>query len=253
MASKLHQFKTSKVLNLSHISKSFDGHQALDDVSIHVRRGTVFGLLGPNGAGKTTLIRIANQILLPDSGSVLFDGHPISSADITHIGYLPEERGLYRRMRVGEQLIYLSQLKGMSKSDAKTAIAQWLERFGMSDWCDRKVMELSKGMQQKVQFVAAVVHRPDLLILDEPFSGFDPVNAALMKEEVLRLRSEGTTIVISSHNMASVESMCDEVALIHHARLAFCGAVADVKAAYGDKDLNEIFIDLVNFSKELKR
>lgn len=197
------------------VDKVFATTQALTDVSISVKEQSIFGLLGPNGAGKTTLIRIINQITAPDRGEIFLDGRKMTRADIKHIGYLPEERGLYKKMKVGEQAIYLAQLKGLSRSDASKNLKKWFEKFDIMAWWNKKVEELSKGMQQKVQFVTTVVHRPKLLIFDEPFSGFDPINANLLKEEILNLRDEGATIIFSTHNMGSVEELCDNIALIN--------------------------------------
>ena len=221
-------------LQVNHVSKRFTNHLALDDVSIEVPRGQVFGLLGPNGAGKTTLIRIITRITSPDGGELVFDGRPFQSDDIFNIGYLPEERGLYKKMKVGEQAIYLARLKGLSHLEAKHRLMEWFERLDIMPWWDRKLEELSKGMQQKVQFVITVLHKPQLLIFDEPFSGFDPVNAELLKNEILRLRDEGHTIIYSTHNMASVEDVCDNIALIDHGRVVLQGQVNDVKRQFAD-------------------
>ena len=221
-------------LQVNHVTKSFTNHLALDDVSIQVPRGHVFGLLGPNGAGKTTLIRIINRITAPDSGEVIFNGHPMSPEDVSNIGYLPEERGLYKKMKVGEQAIYLARLKGLSHLEAKHRLIEWFERLDIMPWWDKKLEELSKGMQQKVQFVITVLHKPQLLIFDEPFSGFDPVNAELLKSEILKLRDEGHTIIYSTHNMASVEDVCDNIALIDHSRVVLQGPVTDVKRQFAD-------------------
>lgn len=221
-------------LQVNHVTKSFTNHLALDDVSIQVPRGQVFGLLGPNGAGKTTLIRIINRITAPDSGEVIFNGHPMSPEDVSNIGYLPEERGLYKKMKVGEQAIYLARLKGLSHLEAKHRLIEWFERLDIMPWWDKKLEELSKGMQQKVQFVITVLHKPQLLIFDEPFSGFDPVNAELLKSEILKLRDEGHTIIYSTHNMASVEDVCDNIALIDHSRVVLQGPVTDVKRQFAD-------------------
>lgn len=221
-------------LKAEHIVKRFAAHTALDDVSISVEQGKVFGLLGPNGAGKTTLIRIINRITAPDSGEVWFDGHKFQADDVRKIGYLPEERGLYKKMGVGEQAMYLARLKGMSKTDAKAELTKWFEKFDIMPWWHKKLEELSKGMQQKVQFVTTVVHRPPLLIFDEPFSGFDPVNAELLKKEILQLRDEGHTIIYSTHNMASVEDVCDDIALINQSRVVMAGSVQDVKRQFAD-------------------
>ena len=201
-------------------------------MSINVRRGRVFGLLGPNGAGKTTLIRIINRITMADSGSVTFDGHPLAADDIYNIGYLPEERGLYKKMKVGEQAIYLARLKGLDRRTAVERLRRWFDKFDINPWWDKKVEELSKGMQQKVQFVTTVLHEPQLLIFDEPFSGFDPVNTELLKREILALKEKGHTIVFSTHNMSSVEEICDDFALINHSRVVLDGTVADVRRQF---------------------
>lgn len=204
----------------------------MEEVSIQVPKGQVFGLLGPNGAGKTTLIRIINRITAPDAGEVWFDGHLSQPQDIYSIGYLPEERGLYKKMKVGEQAVYLAQLKGLSRQEAKKRLTDWFERFDIMPWWNKKLEELSKGMQQKVQFVITVLHRPPLLIFDEPFSGFDPVNAELLKREILKLKEEGHTIIFSTHNMASVEEICDHIALINHSKVVLQGAVKDIRSQY---------------------
>ena len=238
------------MLHIDHITKHYGDFLALDDISLHVRPGTLFGLLGPNGAGKSTLIRIVNHIIAPDSGSLLFEGHPMRQDDVMHIGYLPEERGLYKKMRVGEQAIYLAQLKGLSKEEAASRLHQWFERLEIDNWWNRRVEELSKGMQQKVQFVVTVLHEPRLLILDEPFSGFDPVNQDLLKREILRLKEQGTTVIISTHNMPSAEELCDDIALINNARVVLHGPLSDIKAAHASAPLDRIFIDTVNGSKK---
>lgn len=236
------------MLVIDNITKTFGSYCALDGVSLHVRRGTIFGLLGPNGAGKTTLIRIINHILRPDSGWLTFDGHPMTDADVMQIGYMPEERGLYKKMRVGEQAVYLAQLKGLDKAAAVERLHQWFDRLEISDWWNRPVEELSKGMQQKVQFVVTVLHQPKLLIFDEPFSGFDPVNADILKREILRLKSQGSTIIFSTHNMPSAQELCDDIALINHSHLVLSGSLADIKAAHPGQDLDRIFIDTVKHS-----
>ena len=233
------------MLQINDIIKTYGSFRALDGVSLHVRRGTVFGLLGPNGAGKTTLIRIINHIIAPDSGTLLFDGHTMTDNDVMQIGYLPEERGLYKKMRVGEQAIYLARLKGLDKATAQQRLNLWFSRLDIGDWWNRPVEELSKGMQQKVQFVVTMLHNPQLLILDEPFSGFDPVNADMLKREILRLKEEGTTIIFSTHNMPSAEELCDDIALINHARVVLSGSLADIKANNPGKGLDRIFIDTV--------
>ena len=216
-------------LTAENIVKRFGTHTALDGVRISVPRGRVFGLLGPNGAGKTTLIRIINRITVPDSGTITFDGHPFGADDVQRIGYLPEERGLYKKMKVGEQAVYLASLRGLSAREAKARLKAWFEKFGIESWWNKKLEELSKGMQQKVQFIITAVHEPDLLILDEPFSGFDPVNAELLKKEILALRDKGATIIFSTHNMASVEEVCDDIALIHKSHVVLQGQVTQIK------------------------
>ena len=214
------------------VEKQFSGHKALDKVSIQVPKGKIFGLLGPNGAGKTTLIRIINRITAPDSGKVYIDGHLSREEDIYNIGYLPEERGLYKKMKVGEQAIYLAQLKGMDKLAAKTRLKEWFEKFDITPWWDKRLEELSKGMQQKIQFIITVLHKPQLLIFDEPFSGFDPVNAELLKKEILLLKEQGHTIIFSTHNMASVEEICDNIALINHSQVVLQGNVHDIRTQH---------------------
>ena len=221
------------IIQASNICKRFTNHVALDDVSISIPRGKVYGLLGPNGAGKTTMIRIINHIPAPDSGSVIFDGHPLTAADVAEIGYLPEERGLYKKMRVGEQAMFFARLKGLSKADAARSLREWFERFEIMDWWNRKVEELSKGMAQKVQFIVTVLHRPKLLIFDEPFSGFDPINANLLKNEILRLRDEGATVVFSTHNMESVEELCENITLINRSHNILSGNVAEIRERMG--------------------
>lgn len=230
------------ILTAEHIVKDFEKHRALDDVSISVPRGKVYGLLGPNGAGKTTLIRIINHITAPDSGQVIFDGHPLSAADVARIGYLPEERGLYKKMKVGEQALFFARLKGMSKKEAEARLRQWFEHLDIAQWWDKKVEELSKGMAQKVQFIVTVLHEPELLIFDEPFSGFDPINAGILKDEMLRLRDKGTTIIFSTHNMASVEELCDEISLINRSRNILSGNVSDLREQFSDNAYEVRFI-----------
>ncbi len=229
------------IIQIQHVSKSFGEKVALSDVSLDIPEGKIFGLLGPNGAGKTTLIRIINRITIPNGGVVLFNGNPISDEDVVKIGYLPEERGLYRKMKVGEQALYLAQLKGMTNRDATKELKKWFQRFGIEDWWYKKVEELSKGMAQKVQFITTVVHKPSLMILDEPFSGFDPVNAELIREEILRLKDEGATIILSTHNMESVEELCDEIALINHSRLVITGNVDEIRHKYGNNNIELIY------------
>lgn len=222
------------MLEVRNVTKRYSAHLALDRVSLHVPKGQIFGLLGPNGAGKTTLIRIINRITAPDSGEVFFDGHLSRPEDVARIGYLPEERGLYKKMKVGDEALYLAQLKGLSAREARTRLQEWFERFDILSWWNRRVEELSKGMQQKLQFIITVVHRPDLLIFDEPFSGFDPVNAELLKQEILALKEQGHTIIFSTHNMASVEELCDHIALINHAQVVLSGSVRDVREQFKD-------------------
>lgn len=212
--------------------KRFEGHTALDGVNIDVQPGRVFGLLGPNGAGKSTLIRIINRITMPDEGEVLLGGRLMRDDDVTHIGYLPEERGLYKKMKVGEQAVYLARLKGLDRRTAEERLHRWFDKFDINPWWNRKLEELSKGMQQKVQFVITVLHEPDLLIFDEPFSGFDPVNAELLKREILELRDKGHTIIFSTHNMSSVEEVCDDIALINNSRVVLHGDVSDVRGRF---------------------
>lgn len=213
----------------------------MDNLSIDIPQGKIFGLLGPNGAGKTTLIRIINRITIPNSGEVLFDGRPITQSDVEKIGYLPEERGLYRKMEVGDQAMYLAQLKGMSAAEARKELKQWFIRFGIQDWWKKKVEELSKGMAQKLQFITTVVHKPSLMILDEPFSGFDPVNAELIRQEILRLNAEGATIILSTHNMESVEELCDSIALINKSRLVVTGKVDEIRRRHGNNNIELIY------------
>lgn len=222
------------MLEVRNVTKRYSAHLALDRVSLRVPKGQIFGLLGPNGAGKTTLIRIINRITAPDSGEVFFDGHLSRPEDVARIGYLPEERGLYKKMKVGDEALYLAQLKGLSAREARTRLLEWFERFDILSWWNRRVEELSKGMQQKLQFIITVVHRPDLLIFDEPFSGFDPVNAELLKQEILALKEQGHTIIFSTHNMASVEELCDHIALINHAEVVLSGSVRDVREQFKD-------------------
>ncbi len=221
------------LLTAEHVSKRYANHTALDDVSLTIPEGSVYGLLGPNGAGKTTLIRIINRITAPDSGRVLFDGHEIAPEDIYRIGYLPEERGLYKKMKVGEQALFFARLKGLSRRDATARLKVWFEKFGIQNWWDKKVEELSKGMAQKVQFIVTVLHEPRLLIFDEPFSGFDPINANLLKEEILALRDKGSTVIFSTHNMSSVEEICDHITLINKSKNILSGRVDEIRRRHG--------------------
>lgn len=220
------------LLEINHVTKDYANHRALDNVSIQIPKGKIFGLLGPNGAGKTSLIRIINQITAPDSGEIRFNGELLGAQHIAHIGYLPEERGLYKKMKIGDQMLYLAQLKGLSKKEALHRIHDWCERLDISSWLDKKIEDLSKGMQQKVQFVATVIHQPQLIILDEPFSGFDPVNANIIKEQILRLNKEGATIIFSTHRMETVEELCDNIALINRSKKILDGAVHAIKKEY---------------------
>ena len=219
-------------IEVKNVSKQYSGHVALNNVSLEVPEVSIYGLLGPNGAGKTSLIRIINRITHADSGEVLMNGKVMTDADITKIGYLPEERGLYKKMKVGEQIVYLARLHGMTKQDAKLKMKEWLERFELTEWENKKLEALSKGMAQKVQFIATVIHRPPLLIFDEPFSGFDPVNAEILKKEIIRLKDEGSVVLFSTHNMSSVEEVCDEISLINHSEIVLQGKVKDIRQKY---------------------
>lgn len=221
------------ILEIRNVSKRYTGHVALDDVSLCIPEGTVYGLLGPNGAGKTTLIRIINHITAPDSGEVIFNGHRLQADDVAQIGYLPEERGLYKKMKVGDQAKFFARLKGLSSREAESELRKWFDRFGIEGWWNRKVEELSKGMAQKVQFIVTVLHRPKLLIFDEPFSGFDPINADLLKNEILRLKDEGATVIFSTHNMDSVDRLCDNITLINRARNILSGNVGEIRRRMG--------------------
>ena len=231
------------IIECKNICKNFGEKVALDHVSLDIPEGKIFGLLGPNGAGKTTLIRIINRITIPTEGEVIFNGRPITQADVARIGYMPEERGLYRKMKVGDQAMYLAQLKGMTAAEARNALKDWFVRFGIQSWWDKKVEELSKGMAQKLQFITTVVHKPSLMILDEPFSGFDPVNAELIRQEILRLKDEGATIILSTHNMESVEELCDNIALINKSRLVITGGVEDIRRKYGNNNVELVWTD----------
>ncbi len=239
------------IIEIKHVSKNFGEKVALEDVCLDIPEGGIFGLLGPNGAGKTTLIRIINRITIPSSGQVLFQGHPIAQSDVEKIGYMPEERGLYRKMKVGEQAMYLAQLKGMSRQQAQEALKEWFIRFGIQDWWNKKVEELSKGMAQKLQFITTVVHQPRLLILDEPFSGFDPVNADVIRKEILRLKDEGATIILSTHNMESVEELCDDIALINHSHLVITGGVEEIRRKYGNNHVELVYKDEAGLHTEI--
>ena len=222
------------LLKIENVTKRYSAHTALSDVSMSVPRGSIYGLLGPNGAGKTTLIRVINRITLPDAGRVIFDGREITDQDIYHIGYLPEERGLYKKMKVGEQAIFFARLKGLSRREAIVRLKEWFVRFGIESWWNRKVEDLSKGMAQKVQFITTVLHEPKLLIFDEPFSGFDPINANLLKQEILRLRDKGATVIFSTHNMSSVEEICDHITLVNKSRNILSGSVDELRHRFGE-------------------
>ena len=239
-----------KVLEVRSVSKSYSHHKALDDVSISVPEGQIFGLLGPNGAGKTSLIRIINQITMPDQGDILFKGNSLSSEHIKTIGYLPEERGLYKKMKVGEQALYLAQLKGLSTAEAKTALKEWFKKFDIEPWWDKTVEDLSKGMAQKVQFITTVLHRPKLLIFDEPFSGFDPINANLIKDEIIKLKEQGTSIIFSTHRMESVEELCDHIALIDKSKKILDGPIQQIKENFKQQiytvDFSSSNLDFLN-------
>ena len=235
------------IIEIRNVSKSFGPKVALDDVTLNIPEGKIFGLLGPNGAGKSTLIRIINRITIASAGKVYFQGHLITEEDVSHIGYLPEERGLYRKMKVGDQCMYLAQLKGMSASDAAVELKKWFVRFGIQDWWNKKVEELSKGMAQKIQFITTVVHRPSLMILDEPFSGFDPVNAELIRKEILRLKEEGATIILSTHNMESVEELCENIALINKGKLVVTGGTDEIRRQHGEDNVE------IEFSEGIER
>ncbi|WP_160068305.1 ABC transporter ATP-binding protein [Sphingobacterium bovisgrunnientis] len=242
------------MLSLQNIVKQYANHRALDDVSIDIPEGKIFGLLGPNGAGKTSLIRIINQITAPDSGKIYFDNELLSPKHIEQIGYLPEERGLYRKMKVGEQMIYLAQLKGLSKTEAKKKLSYWFEKLDIATWWDKRIEDLSKGMQQNVQFIATILHDPRLIILDEPFSGFDPVNAQIIQEEILELNKNGATIIYSTHRMETVEELCDNIALINKSKKILDGAVKDIKKQYQNQSFLIDFLatgSLVNHNNSI--
>lgn len=222
----------NNILEIKNVVKTYGNYTALNNVSLNIPKGSIYGLLGPNGAGKTSLIRIINQITLPDAGEVWLDGEKLSPNHVQHIGYMPEERGLYKTMKVGEQCLYLAQLKGLSKKEATKQLEYWFEKFEIKGWWNKKIQELSKGMAQKIQFVVTVLHQPKLLIFDEPFSGFDPVNANLIKDEILELKEKGTTIIFSTHRMESVEELCDHIALIHQSNKILEGSILDIKQKY---------------------
>lgn len=229
------------LIEIKNLHKSYGEKVALDGVNLEIPEGKIFGLLGPNGAGKTTLIRIINRIIMQTEGEVIFQGRPITADDVMKIGYLPEERGLYRKMKVGEQAMFFARLKGMEPGEAREALKKWFIKFGIQSWWDKKVEELSKGMAQKVQFITTVVHNPRLLILDEPFSGFDPVNAQLIRDEILALKDAGATIILSTHNMESVEELCDEIALINKSKVVVNGPVEEIRRNYGSNNVELIY------------
>lgn len=238
------------ILSIQDVVKRYSSHVALDRVSLEIPKGKIFGLLGPNGAGKTSLIRIITQITAPDEGQILFDGEKLSSKHVEQIGYLPEERGLYKKMKVGEQLIYLAQLKGLSRQESITRLKDWFIRLDIKDWWDKQVDDLSKGMQQKTQFISTVVHEPKLLILDEPFSGFDPINANMLKDEILALKDRGTSILFSTHRMESVEELCDSIALINHSKVVLTGEKNEVRNRFKAHQFEVLFEG--NLSQELQ-
>ena len=241
-----------KLIEVKDVVKQYSGHRALDGVSLDVPKGTIYGLLGPNGAGKTTLIRIINCITAPDSGEVLLNGKILQPGDVRNIGYLPEERGLYKKMKVGEQAVYLARLKGMTKADALRELKYWFEKFEIQDWWYKKVEELSKGMAQKVQFITTILHKPDLLIFDEPFSGFDPVNTDLLKREILDLRNQGATIIFSTHNMESVEELCENISLDNKAKIVLQGNVAEIRSNYASDSLFVKTADVISFDNNVR-
>ena len=235
----------NNILVTKEVTKQFGSHTALKNVSLEIPKNSIYGLLGPNGAGKTTLIRIINQITYPDQGTVYFDGKPLKAEHISQIGYLPEERGLYKSMKVGEQALYLAQLKGLSKSDAKAKLNYWFDRLDIGDWWNKKIQELSKGMAQKIQFIVTVLHEPKLLIFDEPFSGFDPINANIIKDEILKLKEGGTSIIFSTHRMESVEELCEYIALIHQSEKILDGKLSEIKKAY-KRNIYDISLEPTN-------
>lgn len=235
----------NSIINASELNKGYSGHKALDNFSLSIPKNSVFGLLGPNGAGKTTFIRLLTQITKPDSGIILFNNQPLKASDIDLIGYMPEERGLYKKMDVGEQAVYLAQLKGLSRLDAIKKLKYWFEKFEIAAWWNKKIEELSKGMQQKVQFIVTIVHDPSLIILDEPFSGFDPINADLIKDELLNIHKNGSTIILSTHRMESVEELCTDIALINKSRLLLSGSIKDIVRKHAD---NTYSIDYIGNS-----
>ena len=237
------------MIEVQHISKCFQQNKALDDLSLSIAEGRIFGLLGPNGAGKTTLIRLLTRISIPDSGEITFKGHPLTDEDVAHIGYLPEERGLYKKMKVSEQAIYFAQLRGLSKAEASRRLKFWFKKFEIESWWNKKAEELSKGMQQKIQFIVTVIHEPSFLIFDEPFSGFDPINAEMLKKEILELAAKGATIILSTHIFSLVEKLCDRVGIIIDGRLTHCGSLGDI---CGDLSLEDRFFEIYKVTITLK-
>lgn len=235
-----------EIFRAENIVKKYSGHLALDKVSFSISVGRIFGLLGPNGAGKTSMIRIMNQITAPDEGTMFYNGEPLVARHISEFGYLPEERGLYKKMKVGEQALYLAQLKGMKKSEAMKKLREWFDKFDIGSWWGKKVEELSKGMQQKIQFIIAVLHEPKCLIFDEPFSGFDPINVNILKHEIMKMKENGATIILSTHNMASVEELCDDITLINKARNVLSGSVKEIRQKYKDNTYSVEFSGNVN-------
>ncbi len=233
------------ILVADNVSKNFGSHKALENINMEIPAHSIYGLLGPNGAGKTTLLRIINQITFPDTGKILFEGEQLQARHIAQIGYLPEERGLYKSMKVGEQVLYLAQLKGMEKKEAKEKLLQWFEKLEIGDWWNRKIQELSKGMAQKIQFIVTVLHRPKLLIFDEPFSGFDPINANIIKDEILKLKEEGTSIIFSTHRMESVEELCEYISLLHEGEKILDGRLSDIKKSY-KKNIFKVALEVLN-------
>ena len=240
----------NNILVAKDVTKQFGSNYALKNVSLEIPRNSIYGLLGPNGAGKTTLLRIINQITFPDSGEIIFDGEALKPEHVAQIGYLPEERGLYKSMKVGEQALYLARLKGLSRTEARSRLKFWFERLEISGWWNRKIQELSKGMAQKIQFIVTVLHRPKLLIFDEPFSGFDPINANIIKDEILKLKEEGTSIIFSTHRMESVEELCEYIALLHQAEKILDGKLADIKKAY-KKNMYQAVLETMESDKVL--
>ncbi len=251
MAIKAAMKNAMAIIEVKNVTKTFGPKVALDKLSLDIPEGKIFGLLGPNGAGKSTLIRIINRITLASEGEVYFQGHPITEEDVSRIGYLPEERGLYRKMKVGDQCMYLAQLKGMSSREAAVELKKWFVRFDIADWWNKKVEELSKGMAQKVQFITTIVHRPSLMILDEPFSGFDPVNAELIRREILRLKEDGATIILSTHNMESVEALCENIALINKGKLVVTGGTEEIRRQHGEDNVEIEYTDSFKERKQI--